>query len=342
MEKIDSLFIELTDKCQASCPMCHRNRLGGKVAEHVTNTEITLEQYKTWFPIDFLKQIVDIAFGDIGEPTLCKDFMDIIEYTKQSTNTGLRIYTNGATNIDWAKLSNILHDNDQVTFAIDGLSDTHEIYRRNIDFDTVVNNIKTFGSNKCKIDVLLFKHNEHQIDVIKELFTGYHVNVKHTTRFHGMDKLPVHDENGYFEYYIYPPKSQPKHTDFTGLLNKIENNLNDVTIVPKCHTRLYINSQGYLYPCSWLGTLEPNYVTNWVRSDEETILRQKFHESAEYIKSKLGLTKLETDIVTTLNNTNWNIELPKCWVGKCQLLCAKNCGLNFDTTVSDSVKNVIK
>jgi MoaA/NifB/PqqE/SkfB family radical SAM enzyme len=49
---INSIHIELTDKCQAACPMCWRNTYGAGERPHIRNVEITLEQFKQ----DFLEK----------------------------------------------------------------------------------------------------------------------------------------------------------------------------------------------------------------------------------------------------------------------------------------------
>jgi hypothetical protein len=46
---ITNLHIELTDKCQASCPMCGRNNNGGAERPFVGQHDITIEQFKQWF-----------------------------------------------------------------------------------------------------------------------------------------------------------------------------------------------------------------------------------------------------------------------------------------------------
>ena len=43
LSDIKTLHIELTNKCQASCPMCARNLQGGVVNPFIHETEITYD-----------------------------------------------------------------------------------------------------------------------------------------------------------------------------------------------------------------------------------------------------------------------------------------------------------
>jgi hypothetical protein len=45
MYRITDLHIELTDKCQASCPMCGRNKNGGVERPFVGQHEVTPVSY---------------------------------------------------------------------------------------------------------------------------------------------------------------------------------------------------------------------------------------------------------------------------------------------------------
>jgi MoaA/NifB/PqqE/SkfB family radical SAM enzyme len=72
--------------------------------------------------------------------------------------------------LDLAKVSRQF-PNSKVDFAVDGLEDTHKLYRRKTIFSKLIENIKHFTSaqgNACMM-MTVFKHNQHQIDDVKEL-----------------------------------------------------------------------------------------------------------------------------------------------------------------------------
>ena len=83
----------------------------------------------------------------------------------------LKVATNGgARNIQfWKELSTVLKrfDDHQVTFAIDGLKDTNHIYRRNVNWEKLIENVTAFNEDPQSISAwrcIIFDHNKHQIN----------------------------------------------------------------------------------------------------------------------------------------------------------------------------------
>ena len=56
-EDIKTVHLEVTQRCNAACPMCDRNVNGGKDSPHITNAELTLEDAKRIFEPEFIKQL---------------------------------------------------------------------------------------------------------------------------------------------------------------------------------------------------------------------------------------------------------------------------------------------
>ena len=58
-----------------------------------------------------------------------------------------------------------------MTFSIDGLADTNKLYRIGINHERVMANAKAFieAGGKARWKMIVFKHNEHQIDEAKQL-----------------------------------------------------------------------------------------------------------------------------------------------------------------------------
>ena len=172
---ITSIHLELSDKCQASCPMCPRNSFGGAEREHIKNVEITLAQFKQWFPVDFLKQLRHVyACGNNGDPLMAKDCLEIFEYLEQNTHPDcqLDIHTNGSLrNKDWwSRLAKVLNKRGRVIFAIDGWAGEHEIYRRGTSWEKIIENAKTFiaAGGRARSDTIVFEHNEARIEELEK------------------------------------------------------------------------------------------------------------------------------------------------------------------------------
>ena len=78
-EDIKEVHLEITQKCQAACPMCDRNMNGGDDNPHITNAELSLEDAKKMFTA-FIKQLnVMYMCGNLGDPIVAKDTLRNIQ-----------------------------------------------------------------------------------------------------------------------------------------------------------------------------------------------------------------------------------------------------------------------
>jgi MoaA/NifB/PqqE/SkfB family radical SAM enzyme len=185
----------------------------------LTLGEISLEQFKSWFSIEFLKQVRVILFcGVHGDPCIAQDTLEITEYiVKNSPNTHLLFNTNGGMRNPewWSQLGAILKTDpyNWVTFSIDGLEDTNHIYRRNVKWDKLIANVKAFiaAGGRAHWDFLIFKHNEHQLDEARQLaetlgFTSF-IPKKALGVDDGKDLYPMGalNKEGKLDYIIEAP-----------------------------------------------------------------------------------------------------------------------------------------
>ena len=56
-DQIKTVHLEVTQRCQAACPMCDRNMNGGADNPHITNAELSFEDCKRIFEPEFIKQL---------------------------------------------------------------------------------------------------------------------------------------------------------------------------------------------------------------------------------------------------------------------------------------------
>jgi hypothetical protein len=218
------VHVELTDKCNAACPMCVRNINGGPTNPYLPQKEITLELFQKAFPPEVLAQMWRIYFcGNYGDPALGKDLIEILQYIRgHAPHVALGINTNGGIRSPqfWAKLGGILQsENDYCTFSIDGLEDTNHIYRRHVSWKHVMNSVDAFvkAGGNARWDYLIFKHNEHQVEEARALSVklGFKSFAsKKTGRFVYFfndiktEAFPVYSENLELEYFIEPPSEE--------------------------------------------------------------------------------------------------------------------------------------
>ena len=153
-EDIRVIHLEVTQRCQAACPMCDRNMNGGADNPHITNAELSLEDCKRIFKPEFIKQLDTMYMcGNLGDPIVATDTLEIFEYFRQNNPTiHLSMNTNaGAQKEDWwIKLAEVFGKHGHVIFSVDGLRDTNHIYRQGVVWDNVERSMRIqFLHGKC-------------------------------------------------------------------------------------------------------------------------------------------------------------------------------------------------
>lgn len=332
-----SIHIELTDKCQASCPMCARNYNGGEARPFVGKNEISLEKFKQWINPSVLEKLDHFyACGNYGDPIIAQDCSEIMEYVRQHSNAKIGIHTNGSARTIqwWSNLAKVLKDNHEVVFGIDGFADSHVLYRRGTDWHKIIENAKSFinSGGIATIDCLVFKHNENELKDFEEqmLAIGFKsVNFKYTRRFYDMKKFPVWNKEGIVEYNLEPTTKPYEKIN----LFKIDDIKKDISILekiasasnikPKCKIKkeIYVDSLGNVTPCCWVGLdlIEEPLKINLSIHD----LRNKLVENTKMnFNSFYKLNLNEYSLEDIIKDEIWEVTKDfrhKPWV------CIKNC-----------------
>lgn len=345
-DNIEQLHIELTDKCQASCPMCLRNHFGGKDRAFIRNEEISLENFKEWFPPEFIKRLKNFyACGSLGDPVVAKDCLEIVKYIR-SINTECRvaIHTNGSLRTVkwWGELAESLGPNGTVVFAIDGFEGEHELYRKGTSWKKIVENAKAFISagGIARADCLVFKHNEQRLDELKEflLSIGFvDVNLKSTNRFYSKTEFPVMNREGNIEYYIHPPESKRWATQYLNpnikkLVDKDSLNsiLEKSEIAPQCVLKkeIYVDAYGNVFPCCWTASVLID--DNDDILPEMEIVRTQLNQSRVDFMNDIGFLNLKgTNVISLLSSLDWKNKLYTHWQGRKNFNCVKSCATNL-------------
>jgi MoaA/NifB/PqqE/SkfB family radical SAM enzyme len=176
LDDVKEIHIEPTSLCNAECPQCPRNINGKGLNPHLSLKSLTLEWFKNNLKTTYIKKIDKIFFcGLVGDPAACPELLDIISYLKeQNPKIIIGINTNGGIKNApwWSKLGHLLNGKlDYCVFSIDGLEDTNHLYRRNVKWRKVMENAQSYISTGASAhwDMLVFKHNKHQVSEAKEL-----------------------------------------------------------------------------------------------------------------------------------------------------------------------------
>jgi MoaA/NifB/PqqE/SkfB family radical SAM enzyme len=235
--------------------MCPRRINGGPLNPFIELNEISLEKFQEWFFIDFIKQLNHLNMcGNLGDPIVAKDTLEIFKYLRShNTTMTLVMHTNGSARTpEWFKELATLQV--QIVFGIDGLEDSHHLYRVDTDWQKIMNNAKAFiaAGGDARWDMLAFQHNEHQIDECKALsqelgFKDFYV--KHTSRFKD-GKFHVLDTSGKTVNILYPTSKS------NNMIAKVLTAEQDILPIISCKSKrdmqIYISANGIVTPCCWI------------------------------------------------------------------------------------------
>ena len=255
ISEVRAIHLEITSKCQAKCPMCPRRVNGGPLNPFIELNEITLEQFQEWFSADFVAQLNHLSMcGNLGDPIVAKDTLEIFKYLRtRNTTMALVMHTNGSarTREWWQELA---RTGVRVVFGIDGLVDTHHLYRVDTDWQKIIDNAREFilAGGDARWDMLAFHHNEHQIDECRALsqqlgFKDFYV--KHTSRFKD-GKFNVLDETGKTKYILYP--TSKSNNMISKVLIAEKDTLPTINCKSKRDKQIYISANGTVTPCCWI------------------------------------------------------------------------------------------
>jgi hypothetical protein len=173
-ETVRTLHIESTDICQAQCPACARetDTTFNKDAQHW----LTVPEIKRLLPEQVIYRLDKMYMcGNYGDPAANSDTLSIFSYFRSvNSSITLGMNTNGGLQGSywWANLATVLHKpTDYVVFSIDGLEDTNHLYRKGVSWKRTMQNAESFieAGGNAHWDMLVFKHNEHQVDACEQL-----------------------------------------------------------------------------------------------------------------------------------------------------------------------------
>lgn len=262
-EDIRMVHLEVTERCQAGCPMCGRFDGRGGLNRHLTEASLSLEDFKRIFDDEFISKLQRLWMcGNFGDPIVAPDTMAIFEHLRdRNFKMQLDMFTNGGAKPKewWRDLASLLtpETRSKVVFAIDGLEDTNHLYRRGVKWGKVIESVEAFvgAGGAPEWHYLVFKHNEHQIEEARSLAKSLgfkKFRVKKTTRF---------DDSKTYEN-LELPKDASLRNDKYDFLVGIKNTYGSydqfldktpIKCMVKDERSVYVSARGELFPCCWLG-----------------------------------------------------------------------------------------
>lgn len=190
--EIATVHLEVTERCNASCPQCARNINGGEVNPQLHNAELSLDDVRTILKPEFIKQLKRLYMcGNYGDPISANDTLEIFEYIRShNAKMQLSFHTNASAKTPewWSKLPAAMGKSHYVVFSVDGLEDTNHLYRQGTVWKKIMENARAFiaAGGRARWDYIVFGHNEHQVEEARALAEsmGFEkFNVKKSNRF---------------------------------------------------------------------------------------------------------------------------------------------------------------
>lgn len=345
LHQIRRAHVELTTRCNARCPMCPRNYRGVDFNSGYPITELLLADFKKIFSPDFLSQLkpsphpitqppyyenCGITFnGNLGDFSLAKDGAEIVSYVVDH-GVPVTINTNGSTrSLDW--WSRLALPGVTIGFAIDGLADTHHLYRQDTDWSKIIDNAKAYihAGGHAVWRFAPFNHNKHQEEDCKELAAklGF---ARFENIYDGRDKGPAFNRDGSFSHHIglRGEHEQGPEPDIESLLTSHRTWFRldqahekdgpvSITCKHKRYEEIYVTADGSIYPCCFLGFYP------------QTMNHPGNEQLAGLVRKN---NALEHDLATCLE---WFDDVERSWqkdsVKDGRLYqCAKHCGTSHD------------
>jgi len=337
--QLQSIHLEITNNCQAGCPMCSRNVHGGLENPLLKLNSWTLEDFKNIMTPTVLNQVNSYYFcGNFGDPLLNNDLIQMIQYSKDTApDTGIRLHTNGSLRSKqwWQSLAVALPNDHRVIFALDGLQDTHELYRIDTNFDKVIENAVAFidAGGNSEWAFIRFKHNEHQVEEARALATKLGFKsfvVKDSSRFLLDPQFPVYSKQGNITHNLEPSGySEIKFID-----RSIVNNYKDIVQATeiKCQSldskEIYIDAFKRVYPCCYIAMIPyiPLDIDPSITNIRLEILEQ-YRSLLEDLGGSTALDATQHSIQSIIDSPEYQTVWQQYWDRKGLITCARSCGI---------------
>ena len=334
--ELRQIHLEITNNCQASCPMCNRNINSGLENPLIKSTDWTLDEFKQIMSPEVLSQISNYYLcGSFGDPILNNDLIEMCRYSRDvAPNVRIDIHTNGgARNTAWWKeLAEALPHDHMVIFALDGLEDTHHLYRVGTTFDSVVSHAKSFidAGGNAEWAFIVFKHNEHQVETARSMAKelGFKkFTVKNSSRFVLEPKVKVLDRKGQITHYIEPASATPMKFIDRKTIESYKKIVEQSTI--KCKVaetkEVYIDAHKNFFPCCWLANVPYTHIAE----DEVISVRKDMLEQHYLYLKLLGNTNtLERPLKEIINSNEFQTMWNRLWNEDKLVSCVRTCGVS--------------
>jgi len=352
-DEIRTVHLEITQRCQAACPMCDRNMNGGADNPHMTDAELSIGDVQKIFSVPFVQQLKTMYMcGNLGDPIVAKDTLEVFEYfRKHNPDMWLSMNTNaGAREPEWwERLAKIYGRMGTVIFSVDGLRDTNHLYRQNVNWDIVERSMRAFvgAGGRARWDFLIFEHNEHQVEEAEALANeiGFEkFTKKKTGRFISSATSQAKEEHQSVnrkgqetQNLTKPTKEEYKNRALLkqeeiiktyGSMLEYYNTCQIKCKVANEDKSIFITAEGLLMPCCWTA----GRMYKWWHKDFRV---EQIWDFIDHAGGKEGIDVINNNLGDVINNSGLLQDITNSWslnsLEKGKLgVCAQKCGIEFD------------
>lgn len=258
-DTIKWLHAEPSTRCNAWCSSCGRNNSGFGLTDFVIE-DLKTERLKE--VIEMLPNLHTVQFcGNLGDPCASKIINDQLAIIKDK-DLNLQLHTNGSLRAAqwWTELAKQFGDKIEVWFGIDGLEDTHAIYRQGTNWQKIIDNATAFiqAGGRAIWQFIPFAHNEHQIKDCMKMATSIGFS-----RFEFVKNARYKDQH--FDYQTGQPvdiKAWSQHESqwqrHGGILDKTQKKIEKKIVLEKdcmhlAMPSIFLNASGVISPCCYFG-----------------------------------------------------------------------------------------
>jgi len=302
LDQICHVHVELTTRCNARCPQCPRNLFGMDYNSGYPVTELTFDKFRHIFTDQLLNQLRDgkwspemsdwvepgVQFnGNLGDFAAARDSLKICQFL---VNQGIKIdiSTNGGLR-DKHWWSALALPGIKIGFALDGLEDTHSVYRIDTQWSRVISNAKAFidAGGYAIWRFIRFDHNQHQESACRKLaqelgFAEFEIQGDEAGRVNG----PVLDRKGNFQQWLSKVDQNRSASsteeiitnhvtwfDTDSYQDPSDNKNIKIECLHKRSLTIYVAADGSVYPCCFMG-FYPTTMSHPGNSQLATIVRE--------------------------------------------------------------------
>ena len=333
---IRTIHLEPTSDCNARCPQCPRTydtffkTMPGLKINEWSPEELKKVLNHEYFS-DVLTVLVNGNLGDIVKHSNPKELIQVL------IDHGVRVKINtngGALPTEfWSWLGQ--QHNVNVEFGIDGLEDTHHLYRRNTLFKVVMKNALAFinAGGEANWAMTIFKHNEHQEEECRKLakeygFTQFKSRV--SQRWNTKD-LIVYDKKHNPEYILKPATviendyANRRNDTIQSFKENYPRSINesyDLDVDVQCQviqdSMVYLSAEKKLWPCCWTA----QEVQDDVLKNKKGLLSKKLYTELKLDKDFNNVVKHD---ITDILNAGLFKHIEESWGDIPYRVCSQTC-----------------